>query len=223
MKSRALQNRIVEYQDNRSNQIELKFQTFAEISKHPKASKSTKCTHHDHMDIIRYNLILLRRKGWYWGPISPSFAAQLLEDQEDGTFLIRDSSNRCYIFSITYKLDGEIHHTRIEHSNGEFSFCKNPRYFQSTVVDLVEKSVEYCHSGDLLYFLHGDPERAGPIRFQMRPLSRRQCGSSLKHLCRFAILPYVSDRSNISKLPLPQVLIEYLGEPFRQFDPVEGM
>lgn len=56
----------------------------------------------------------------------------------------------------------------------------------------------------------------GPVRFRMIPLSRLKGMSSLKHMCRFAILPYVR-RDKISELAIPECLREYLFEPFQQF------
>lgn len=61
----------------------------------------------------------LKKMGWYWGSIGPDFACKLLEFEPDGTFLVRDSSSECYIFSMTFKLDGNVHHSRIEHTNGK--------------------------------------------------------------------------------------------------------
>lgn len=34
----------------------------------------------------------LRESGWYWGPLAKADAQKLLENTEDGTFLVRDSS-----------------------------------------------------------------------------------------------------------------------------------
>lgn len=62
----------------------------------------------------------LKKMGWYWGSISPEFAAKLLEHEKEGSFLVRDSSSPCYIYSMTFKLEGQVHHARIEHSNGKY-------------------------------------------------------------------------------------------------------
>lgn len=61
----------------------------------------------------------LKNMGWYWGSISPEYAAKLLEQEQDGSFLVRDSSSECYIFSMTFKLEGRVHHARIEHCKGK--------------------------------------------------------------------------------------------------------
>lgn len=155
----------------------------------------------------------LKKMGWYWGSISPEYASKLLEKEQEGSFLVRDSSSECYIFSMTFKLDGQIHHARIEHCKGHFSFGRSPKFFCTTIVDFIETAIEQSHKGDLLFFLHRNPSMEGPIRFRMIPLSRLKGTSSLKHLCRFAILPYVR-RDKITELSVPECLREYLCEPF---------
>jgi len=156
----------------------------------------------------------LKKMGWYWGSISPEYASKLLRDEQDGSFLIRDSSSECYVFSMTLKLDNEIHHTRIEHSNGYFSFGRSRRFYCTTMVDFIEQAIECSRSGDLSFFLHRGPEMMGPVEFKMIPLSRMNGSSSLKHLCRFAILPYIR-KNRIRELCLPRCLENYLNEPFR--------
>lgn len=157
----------------------------------------------------------LKDMGWYWGSISPEYAARLLDDEQDGSFLVRDSSSECHIFSMTIKLAGQIHHARIEHSKGQFSFGRgsNPKLVSSTIVDFIEKAIQYSHDGDYSFFLHRDPSMEGPVRFTMIPLSRLKGTNSLKHMCRFAILPYVR-RDKISELSIPGCLVDYLNEPF---------
>lgn len=70
-------------------------------------------------DLSEPSLRRLKKMGWYWGSISPEFASKLLENEQDGSFLVRDSSSECYIFSMTFRLEGQIHHARIEHSKGK--------------------------------------------------------------------------------------------------------
>lgn len=156
----------------------------------------------------------LKRMGWYWGSISPDYASRLLENEQDGSSLIRDSSSECYIFSMTFKLKGQVHHTRIEHSKGQFSFGRSfSKFYHTTIVDFTEQAIEYSHNGHLMFFLHRDPTMEGPVRLRMIPLSRLKATSSLKHMCRFAILPYVR-RDKINQLAVPECLREYLNEPY---------
>ena len=56
--------------------------------------------------------------GWYWGPVSGSTAEKLLSREADGSFIVRDSSNEHYIFSLSFKLDGSVRHVRIEQDQG---------------------------------------------------------------------------------------------------------
>lgn len=156
----------------------------------------------------------LKQMGWYWGSISPNFASRLLENELDGTFLVRDSSSECYIFSMTFKLDGQIHHVRIDHCKGQFSFGRSPKFICRTIVDFIEQAIEYSHNGELLFFLHRDPALEGPVRFQMIPSSRLRSKYSLKHMSRSAILPYLR-RDLIHELPLPDCLRKFMQEPFQ--------
>ena len=57
--------------------------------------------------------------GWYWGPISGEAAEKILSNEPDGSFIVRDSSDDHYIFSLTFKLNGCVRHVRIEHDQGE--------------------------------------------------------------------------------------------------------
>lgn len=165
-------------------------------------------------DITKHSL---KRAGWYYGSISPEFAGKLLQDEEDGTFLIRDSSSDCFIFSITFILEGQVSHAHIEHNKGKFGFEKSfPSYSETTIVGFVEKAIKESQKGKISFFLHRGPSTAGPVRLQLKPLLRmkaRRCSASLKHMCRFAILPYVR-RDKINELALPECLREYLNEPF---------
>ena len=53
--------------------------------------------------------------GWYWGPLASDEAEDLLRGEPDGSFIVRDSSDVHYIFSLTFKLNGLVRHVRIEH------------------------------------------------------------------------------------------------------------
>lgn len=62
---------------------------------------------------------LLFQYGWYWGPISGEAAEKILSNEPDGSFIVRDSSDHHYIFSLTFRLNGCVRHVRIEHDQGE--------------------------------------------------------------------------------------------------------
>lgn len=158
--------------------------------------------------------------GWYWGPVSGEMAEKLLSSEPDGSFIVRDSSDEHYIFSLTFKLNGLVRHVRIEHDQGNFSFGCLQKFRSNTIVDFIEDAVEHSRSGRYLFFLH---RRAvmGPMRVQLlHPVSRFKQIQSLQHLCRFTLLKYVR-RDLIEELPLPARLKTYLNTPYYYSEELE--
>ncbi|XP_054274609.1 uncharacterized protein LOC128994231 [Macrosteles quadrilineatus] len=150
--------------------------------------------------------------GWYWGPISGEAAEKILSNEPDGSFIVRDSSDDHYIFSLTFKLNGCVRHVRIEHDQGNFSFGSCTKFKSHTIVEFIENAVEHSRSGRYLFFLHRRPV-LGPMRVQLlHPVSRFKQVQSLQHMCRFVILKMVR-RDLISALPLPRRIIDYLSSP----------
>ncbi|BET03516.1 suppressor of cytokine signaling [Nesidiocoris tenuis] len=150
--------------------------------------------------------------GWYWGPISGEAAEKILSNEPDGSFIVRDSSDHHYIFSLTFRLNGCVRHVRIEHDQGNFSFGSSTKFKSQTIVEFIETAVEHSRSGRYLFFLHRRPV-LGPMRVQLlHPVSRFKHVQSLQHLCRFAIVKVVR-RDLIPTLPLPRRLIDYLSAP----------
>ncbi|XP_071446390.1 suppressor of cytokine signaling 7 [Hetaerina americana] len=150
--------------------------------------------------------------GWYWGPISGEAAEKILSSEPDGSFIVRDSSDDHYIFSLTFKLNGCVRHVRIEHDQGNFSFGSCTKFKSHTIVDFIENAVEHSRSGRYLFFLHRRPV-LGPMRVQLlHPVSRFKQVQSLQHMCRFVILKVVR-RDLIQTLPLPRRIIDYLSTP----------
>lgn len=147
--------------------------------------------------------------GWYWGPLAGEAAEQILSTEPDGSFLVRDSSDDHYIFSLSFKLNGGVRHVRIEHDHGNFSFGSVARFKSQTMVEFIDKAIEHSRSGRFLFFLHRRPTH-GPTRVQLlHPVSRFRQVQSLQHLSRFVILKYVR-RDQIALLPLPKRLRDYL-------------
>ncbi|KAF8792775.1 Suppressor of cytokine signaling 7 like protein [Argiope bruennichi] len=150
--------------------------------------------------------------GWYWGPISGETAEKLLAGEPDGSFVVRDSSDEHYIFSLTFKLNGLVRHVRIEHDHGNFSFGCLQKFRSNTIVDFIDSAVAHSRSGRYLFFLHRRPI-LGPMRVQLlHPVSRFKQVQSLQHMCRFIILKTLR-RDLIDYLPLPRRLKDYLNTP----------
>jgi len=150
--------------------------------------------------------------GWYWGPVSGAAAEKLLSSEPDGSFIVRDSSNEHYIFSLTFKLNGSVRHVRIEQDQGNFSFGCLHKFRSSTIVDFIEDAIAHSRSGRYLFFLHRSAVMV-PMRVQLKhPVSRFKHMQSLQHLCRFVLLKHVR-RDLIPSLPLPSKLKSYLNTP----------
>ncbi|XP_018021580.1 uncharacterized protein LOC108677792 isoform X2 [Hyalella azteca] len=150
--------------------------------------------------------------GWYWGPISGKAAEKIVSNEPDGSFIVRDSSDDHYIFSLTFKLNGLTRHVRIEHDQGNFSFGGFTKFKSQTIVEFIESAIEHSRSGRYLFFLHRRPV-LGPRRVQLlHPVSRYRRVQSLQHLCRFVIVKSVR-RDRLALLPLPERLVQYLSSP----------
>lgn len=102
-------------------------------------------------------------------------AERLLKDKQDYSFIVRDSSHRHYFLAITFKSQGNIHHTRIEHSNStsihpfvsicdwscldSFSFYHGTSKSQCTspdVVEFIENTIEHSKSGQFMFFIRSN-------------------------------------------------------------------
>merc|ERR1711862_161466 len=137
---------------------------------------------------------------------------RILSGEPDGSFVVRDSSDHHYIFSLTFKLNGFVRHVRIEHDQGNFSFGSFTRFKSNTIVDFVENAVEHSRSGRYLFFLNRRPTN-GPMRVQLlHPVSRVKKVQSLQHMCRFVILKLVP-RDHVDQLPVPKRIEDYLKTP----------
>lgn len=67
--------------------------------------------------VCKYLSYSLQQYPWYWGPVSVEAAEKILSNEPDGSFIVRDSSDDHYIFTLTFKLNG-LRHVRIEHDQG---------------------------------------------------------------------------------------------------------
>ncbi|KAK3083108.1 hypothetical protein FSP39_014222 [Pinctada imbricata] len=140
-------------------------------------------------------------------------AEMKLANKPDGSFLVRDSSNDRYLLSLSFNTNGHVHHTRIEHHKGKFSFWSQPDSLgKATIQEFIEKCIRNSQNGQFLYFIRPSGPGAPPIAVHLLyPVSRFKQMQSLQHICRFNIVQRVR-RDHIDQLPIPKRIKDYLKE-----------
>jgi len=158
-------------------------------------------------------LLRLSRYGWYWGPVTREEAEEKLAGQPEGAFLVRDSTDDRYLFSLSFRSSGRTLHTRVEYCNGEFSFYAQPRSDSyRSMAELIEQCVAESQSGIYCYSRGTSTVGAQsyPVKLT-RPVSRFAQVRTLQYLCRFVIRQHTRV-DHIQNLPLPVSVKGWLKE-----------
>lgn len=72
---------------------------------------------------------------FYWGKMDRYEAERLLEGKQEGTFLLRDSAQEEFLFSVSFRKYGRSLHARVEQWNHKFSFdSHDPGVYASDTV-----------------------------------------------------------------------------------------
>lgn len=126
-------------------------------------------------------------------------AERLLDGKPEGTFLLRDSAQEEFLFSVSFRKYSRSLHARIEQWNHKFSFdSHDPGVFTSdTVCGLIK---HYKDPSSCMFF---EPMLTLPLH--------RNFSFSLQHLCRAGIVSKIK-YDDINQLQLPKLLKAYLKE-----------
>ncbi|XP_017107250.2 uncharacterized protein Socs36E isoform X2 [Drosophila bipectinata] len=153
----------------------------------------------DFMHCLVPDLEKITNSSFYWGKMDRYEAEHLLEGKPEGTFLLRDSAQDEFLFSVTFRKYGRSLHARIEQSGHKFSFdCHDPCVFTApTVTGLLE---HYKDPACVMFF---EP-------CLTMPLHRRQT-FSLQQLARATIVSN-TNYDGVNQLELPGRLKSYLKE-----------
>lgn len=153
------------------------------------------CAHTDY--ILVPDLLQINNSPCYWGVLDRFEAEQLLEGQPEGTFLLRDSAQDEYLFSVSFRRYSRSLHARIEQNGKRFSFDgRDPcMYRDSSVTGLLK---HYSDPSTCLFF---EPLLSRPLP--------RNFPFSLQHLCR-AVICSCTTYQGIEVLPLPYTLRHFL-------------
>ena len=136
---------------------------------------------------------------FYWGKIDRYQAEALLADKPEGSFLLRDSAQEDFVFSVSFRRYSRSLHARIEEDGHTFSF------------DSHDPGVHASHSVRGLLEHYKDPLSC--MFFEpmlLFPVVRKTC-FSLQTLARASICDRTT-YGGVSQLPLPKVLKQYLRE-----------
>lgn len=169
-------------------------------TEHPKSHDG--CRIHTQIDYIHClvpDLLQITNLPYYWGVMDRYEAETLLEGKPEGTFLLRDSAQEDYLFSVSFRRYGRSLHARIEQWNHNFSFdVHDPSVFHApTVTGLLE---HYKDPNSCMFF---EPLLSNPIH--------RSQPFSLQHICRAAISSCTT-YDGINVLPIPNALKKHLKE-----------
>lgn len=153
----------------------------------------------DYIHCLVPDLLEITNLSCYWGVMDRYEAETLLEGKPEGTFLLRDSAQEDYLFSVSFRRYGRSLHARIEQWNHNFSFdVHDPSVFHApTVTGLLE---HYKDPNSCMFF---EPLLSNPIH-RTQPFS-------LQRICR-AVISSRSSYDGIGTLPLPAALKEHLKE-----------
>ncbi|XP_060728114.1 suppressor of cytokine signaling 5b [Tachysurus vachellii] len=157
---------------------------------------------HTQIDFIHClvpDLLAITALPCYWGVMDRYQAEALLDGRPEGTFLLRDSAQEDYLFSVSFRRYNRSLHARIEQWNHNFSFdAHDPCVFHSsTVTGLLE---HYKDPSACMFF---EPLLTVPLH--------RTFPFSLQHLARAAICSQTT-YDGIGALPLPPAMQDFLKE-----------
>lgn len=136
---------------------------------------------------------------FYWGKMDRYEAEALLANKPEGSFLLRDSAQDNYVFSVSFRRYSRSLHARIEETQHKFSFdCHDPGVHASRSI---RGLLDYYK--DPLSCMFFEPMLLFPV-LRKKPFS-------LQELSRTVICDSTS-YDGISQLPIPKTLKSFLRE-----------
>lgn len=158
--------------------------------------------HHTQIDYVHClvpDLLQISNNPCYWGVMDKYAAEALLEGKPEGTFLLRDSAQEDYLFSVSFRRYSRSLHARIEQWNHNFSFdAHDPCVFHSP--DITGLLEHYKDPSACMFF---EPLLSTPLI--------RTFPFSLQHICR-TVICNCTTYDGIDALPVPSPMKLYLKE-----------
>ncbi|XP_066282828.1 suppressor of cytokine signaling 5-like isoform X1 [Branchiostoma lanceolatum] len=151
----------------------------------------------DYIHCLVPDMVTIVNQPYYWGVMDRYEAEDVLEGKPEGSFLLRDSAQEDFLFSVSFRRYGRTLHARIEQWNHLFSFdVHDPAVFAAPTVC---KLLEHYKNPDCCMFF--EPMLTTPLP---RPFT-----FPLQALCRSVICKFTS-YDDINTLRLPGSLKDYL-------------
>ena len=162
---------------------------------------------------LQESLATLPTVGWYYGNISVAQAERLLQDEPNGAFLVRDTTDspkHSELFTITFKIRNRCGSVRVDYSKGYFTLSLDdpglPLF--RTMMDLIG----YCVNRSTVHkkpvcVLTGHHHSRNVYLYLTKPVNRHIKVHSLHHYCRKTIHDHVT-QDKIPYLPLPRHLLD---------------
>lgn len=185
----------VEEEDEEEEEVKVTLEEMASMSLSSRPHTQVDYVHHLVPDLAQ-----ITSCSFYWGKMDRYEAEALLEGRAEGSFLLRDSAQDEYLFSVSFRRYGRSLHARIEEQNHKFSFdCHDPGVFMSAnIPSLME---HYKDPASCMFF--------EPMLCQA--VARREA-FPLQVLARAALCDALPSYSAIDTLELPKSLRAYLKE-----------
>ena len=158
---------------------------------------------------LSHTIRRLRMCGWYWGDISSEQAKEILKRTQNGSFILRDSSDACHLFTLSLKANNIIVSVRVAFSRGMFkldSWNQEDSPSFSSVVDMIEYYLE-----DETHQFYVELPNYGEFAVCLKHPIWKEV-PDLQHLCRTTVVKYCRTSDKLRLLPLPPHLIRYVLE-----------
>jgi len=163
---------------------------------------------------------ILQRTCWYYPDTSSQLAKKLLHRCPEGTFIVRDSSDPKYLYSISVKTSRGATSVRVLYSKGYYQLdCEEKLKHQMPKFDCVVKLIDHYvrasrRGNNSCRWLESTGRK--DLQVLLREPKRNNV-SDLKHLCRLTLNNSLPDTNQITKtkdyiekLPLPTSLMDYV-------------
>lgn len=158
---------------------------------------------------LSHTIRRLRMCGWYWGDISSEQAKEILKRTQNGSFILRDSSDACHLFTLSLKANNIIVSVRVAFSRGLFkldSWKQEDSPAFNSVVDMIEYYLE-----DESHEFYVELPNIGEFPVCLKHPIWKEV-PELQHMCRTTVVKYCRTSEKLSLLPLPPHLIRYVLE-----------